>query len=240
MLGVMADTEPRSTPSGRPTPTETPIADVPGADEAVLAEQPTPVGPEPDQAAPDQAALDQAALDQAALDEVDGPDVETVDDAVFEQAAAKAGLVWLSVGGAPDRPLWTIWHGGALHTVVGGAEQPDPFTRLPQRIVVTVPSKDTRAALLRVPMVAEVVPPGTARWVAAVTDLRAARLNVSVDVDLPEIWATNSSVVKLVLAGLAARSGSVQNIPVTVDVSTVRPRGWRRMRAHLRGSSAAR
>ena len=159
---------------------------------------------------------------------------EIVEQDTYLAAAAKAGLVWVQVGQAPARPLWTVWHEDALHTVVGGGEQPDPFGELPRPVEVTVPSKDTRAGLLRVPMTAELVPPGTARWVAATTALRMARLNVPFDRDLPEVWATDSIIVRLLPAGQVRIADDRDNTAVEVDVATVRERGWRRMRAHLR------
>ena len=121
--------------------------------------------------------------------------------------------------------------------MVGGGEQPDPFEMGTQPwvdIEVAVPSKDTRAGLLRVPMTATLVPPGTARWVAAGNALRMARLNVPFDSDLPEVWATDSTVVRLEPAGLVRVADARDNTPVEVDVSDIRERGWRRMRAHAR------
>ena len=163
---------------------------------------------------------------------------EIVGADTYRTAAAKAGLVWVAAGGAPARPLWTVWHEDALHTVVGGPEQPDPFGSLPQQVAVTVPSKDTRAGLLGLPMTAELVPPGTARWVAATTALRTARLNVPFAHDLPEVWATDSLVVRLLPAGPVRIADGRDNAPV--EVASVRERGRRRMRAHLRSPRRAR
>lgn len=159
---------------------------------------------------------------------------EYVELDTFLAAASKAGLVWVQVGRGRARPLWTIWHEEALHSVVGGPEQPDPFGPLPRLAEVTVPSKDTRAALLRIPMTAILVPPGTARWVAATSALRTARLNAPFDRDLPEIWATESVVVRLVPAGDVRVADARDNALVGVDVGWIRARGWRRMRGHLR------
>lgn len=164
--------------------------------------------------------------------EIVGPDT-------YRAAATKAGLVWLQGGRGPARPLWIIWHDDALHTVVGGAEQPDPFDALPHPVEVTVPSKDTRAGLLRVRMTADLVPPGTARWVAATDDLRMSRLNIPFEQDLPEVWATDSRVVRLEPAGPVRIADGRDNTPVEVDGATVRKRGWRRMRGHLRSRRRA-
>lgn len=159
---------------------------------------------------------------------------EIVDPQTYRAAAAKAGLVWVRVGSAAARPLWTLWHDEALHTVVAGAEQPDPFGELPCPVEVTVPSKDTRAGLLRVPMTAELVPPGTARWMAATAALRMGRLNVPFSRNLPEVWATDSRVVRLEPTGHIRLADHRDNDTVEVDVADVRSRGWRRMRARLR------
>jgi hypothetical protein len=134
--------------------------------------------------------------------------------------AAKAGLVWVRRGGLPttdDVPIWFGWHDEAIHAVVGGPEQPDPFGELPAQMLVTVPSK------------------GTAAWQAATDALKVLRLNAGGGVDLPEVWATQSTVVRFTPTGPSQpfdQDGDPGARPVSVE--QVRPRRWRAMRAHAR------
>ena len=156
----------------------------------------------------------------------------------FAALAAKAGLIWVRRADQPateDMPIWFGWHDEAIHAVVGGPEQPDPFGQLPVQVLVTVPSKDTGASVLRAPMTVTLLPPGTAAWQAATEALKGGRLNAGAGVDLPEVWATQSTVVRFVPEGPsqpAGQQGEAGARPVTVE--RVRPRGWRPMRAHAR------
>jgi hypothetical protein len=152
--------------------------------------------------------------------------------------AAKAGLVWVRRGGLPttdDVPIWFGWHDEAIHAVVGGPEQPDPFGELPAQMLVTVPSKDTGASVLCVAMTVALLPPGTAAWQAATDALKVLRLNAGGGVDLPEVWATQSTVVRFTPTGPSQpfdQDGDPGARPVSVE--QVRPRRWRAMRAHAR------
>ncbi len=149
--------------------------------------------------------------------------------------ASKAGLIWVDTG-ASSQPLWFGWHDGAIHAVVDGPEQPSPFGQLPGPVQVTVPSKDSGAAVLRVPMIATPLSPGTAAWLAASAALASDRLNGSTDP--AERWATESTLVRLDPAGPPVEPALDGGLHA-VSVESVRPRGWRPMRAHLRARRQA-
>ncbi|MFV0457944.1 MAG: hypothetical protein ACK5MT_04115 [Actinomycetales bacterium] len=160
--------------------------------------------------------------------------------------AAKAGLVWVrSAPGQAWAPVWFVWHDEAIHVVTGGGEQPDPFAALPALIEVRLPSKDSGAAVIDAGLHAHVLPPGTAAWTEAATALAQARLNSHLS-DPPETWATDSRLIRLDVPGSqpsatsepVRATGPDASLPSPVTVDTVRPRGWRPMRAHLRRSKS--
>ncbi len=166
-----------------------------------------------------------------------GPDdAAPTTDAVVAAAATKAGLVWVSAAGQPAQSLWHVWHDDAVTVVVGGREQPDPVGGA-SVVELTVPSKDTRARLVRVEATVDHVAPDDGRWGATAAALSAARLNA---VDAPgqlAAWAEGSRILRLVprpggaLVGAEEGAGSGE---VRVDVETVTPRGWIPLRSRLR------
>jgi hypothetical protein len=152
-------------------------------------------------------------------------------------AAGKAGLLWVlpdaDAGRVHARPLWHVWHADAVHVVVGGGEQPDPFEGV-EVATVRVPSKDTGAALVDVAVRPVDLTPGTDEWDAAAAALKASRLNAP-EAGAPLIrWAAGSRVLRLEPAADAARVTSRRPGAVVVDIEGVRPRGWRPMRSRLR------
>lgn len=156
-----------------------------------------------------------------------------MDHSSLAALATKAGIVWVRRPPHRDAPVWFSWHDEAIHLVVGGAEQPDPFGEFPVQVQVIVPGKDNGAAVATVAMLAQLIPPGTAAWLAAVAVLKSERLNARAD--LQEIWATDSRVVRLVpVADPVPAALDDSSAAIAVDISVVRPRGWRPMRAHLR------
>lgn len=118
-------------------------------------------------------------------------------DPLVAAAAGKAGLVWVSAGGARPQAVWHVWHAGAVLVVVGGGEQPDPVGGA-ERVRVAVPSKDNRALLVTILAEVDQVHPGDERWEASVFALAAQRLNTSTSVDQPAVWAQSSRVLRLV------------------------------------------
>ncbi len=157
--------------------------------------------------------------------------------ALLAAAAAKAGLVWVSVDGAPTQALWHAWHEGAVLVVVGGGEQRDPFGQAPVAVRLQVPSKDTRSALVEVDVTLEPVLPSDGGWQGATTVLKAGRLNARDADGLVTRWAEHSRVLRLVPSSAPERSASTASGGAPVDVEGVRPRGWRPLRSRLRPRS---
>ncbi len=157
--------------------------------------------------------------------------------ALLAAAAAKAGLVWVFVDGAPPQALWHAWHEGAVLVVVGGSEQRDPFGQTPAAVRLSVPSKDTRSALVELDVILEPVLPSDGLWQEATTLLKAGRLNARDADGLVARWAEHSRVLRLVPSGPAERSASTASGSAPVDVEGVRPRGWRPLRSRLRPRS---
>lgn len=161
-----------------------------------------------------------------------------MDEQGFAALAAKAGLLWVAHQGRQPRPVWFSWHEAAVHAVVGGPEQPDPFSPDGSTAVLTIPGKDTFATAATAEVQVHDLHPGTAAWHAAADSLSGRRLN-SVAGDLVELWATKARIVRLEVRAVHPEPVPEQNAGARpVDVAGVRPRTWRSMRAHARSSSA--
>lgn len=106
--------------------------------------------------------------------------------ALVAEATRRAGVVWLTVPGAGRAyPAWHLWRDppGAAYLVTGPGEQPLPGLAGAARVAVTVPSKESRGAL--VTWTAEVSPlaPGSPEWDEVIGPLAAARLNAELSAD---------------------------------------------------------
>jgi mutator protein MutT len=100
--------------------------------------------------------------------------------ALVAEATRRAGVVWLTVPGR-DRayPAWHLWRDppGAAYLVTGPGEQPLPGLAGAARVAVTVPSKQSRGALVTWTAEVSRVEPGSAEWDEVIGPLAAARLN---------------------------------------------------------------
>ncbi len=100
--------------------------------------------------------------------------------ALVAEATRRAGVVWLTVPGR-DRayPAWHLWRDppGAAYLVTGPGEQPLPGLAGAARVAVTVPSKESRGALVTWTAEVSTVEPGSAEWDEVIGPLAAARLN---------------------------------------------------------------
>jgi 8-oxo-dGTP diphosphatase len=106
--------------------------------------------------------------------------------ALVAEATRRAGVVWLTVPGQDKPyPAWHLWRDppGAAYLVTGLGEQPLPGLAGATRVAVTVPSKESRGAL--VTWTAEVcrVEPGSPEWDEVIGPLAAARLNAELAAD---------------------------------------------------------
>ncbi|MEU8822621.1 hypothetical protein [Streptomyces sp. NPDC048636] len=123
-----------------------------------------------------------------------------MDRALVEEAAKKSALIWVQGSEGAARPLWHIWHDGAV-CLVGDGPDEQPLTGLGLTdggtATVTVRSKDKGGRLVGFPArVVELAPHGEA-WTAAVDELKGKRLN-AVEADrIAERWASGSRVLRL-------------------------------------------
>lgn len=153
--------------------------------------------------------------------------------ALVDEATRKAGLVWLDyadAGGA--RPAWHVWHAGAAYVVTGPGEQHLPGLEAATTVEVTVPSKDTRARVVRWSADASRLRPGDDDWQPAVSALASSRLN---GIDAPNTaqrWAATAVVMRLRPTGAVGESpgdmsdASHAAAPRDTSVTTLTRRPW--------------
>jgi mutator protein MutT len=100
--------------------------------------------------------------------------------ALVAEATRRTGVVWLTVPGQQCAHVaWHLWRDppGAAYVVTGPGEQPLPGLAGAARVTVTVPSKESRGALVTWTAAVTRVDPGSAEWDEVIGPLRAARLN---------------------------------------------------------------
>ncbi|MQA02397.1 MAG: hypothetical protein GEV07_06625 [Streptosporangiales bacterium] len=120
---------------------------------------------------------------------------------LVEEATKKAGLIWLALPDAGDRPAWHVWHDGAAYVVTGGLEQPLPGLLELTQVAVTVPSKDNRSRLVSWLARCERLAPGSNDWNDVVPVLVAGRLNLPDTATAADRWARESAIVRLIPTG---------------------------------------
>lgn len=151
---------------------------------------------------------------------------ELLDRALIEEATKKSGLIWVKGPGAPARPLWHVWHDGAVWVVGDGpGEQPLPELSDGGRAEVTVRSKDKGGRLVSWPAAVTEAAPGSEAWTAAVAELRGKRLNAPDAETMPERWARECRVLRLEPSGATSPlpDGSLAEAPLPTPVTTRRP-----------------
>ncbi|MBL1095897.1 hypothetical protein [Streptomyces coffeae] len=152
-----------------------------------------------------------------------------MDRALVEEAAKKSALIWVQGSEGPARPLWHIWHEGAV-CLVGDGPDEQPLTGLGLdhggTATVTVRSKDKGGRLVGFPARVVELAPGSEAWTAAVDELKGKRLN-AVDAErIAERWASGSRVLRLEPApgALAEQpTGSLAAAPLPASAVTRRP-----------------
>lgn len=129
----------------------------------------------------------------------DGPPL----DALLAEAAKKSALVWVRGPRGPVRALWHVWYEEAVCLVGGPGEQPLDDLGLVDggTATVTVRSKDKGGRLLVWPARVSELTPGEEQWEATVGELRGKRLNAPDSERLPERWARECRVLRLVPEG---------------------------------------
>ena len=124
--------------------------------------------------------------------------VDLLDRTLVEESAKKSGLLWVRISETTDRPLWQVWHDGAVVVVGEGAEQPLYGLADGQHTVLTARSKDKGGRLVSWPVRVEQLAPGSEAWTAAAEELKAKRLNSPDHETVTERWARESRLLRLV------------------------------------------
>jgi hypothetical protein len=125
-----------------------------------------------------------------------------LDRALVEEAAKKSSLVWVRGESAgPARALWHVWHEGAV-LLVGDGHGEQPLTGLAAGggAEVTVRSKDKGVRLVAFRAAVVELTAGSPEWEAAVAELKGKRLNAPDAEAMPERWARECRVLRLVPA----------------------------------------
>ncbi|MCE7082475.1 hypothetical protein [Streptomyces sp. ST2-7A] len=131
--------------------------------------------------------------------------VPAADLALIEEAARKSALVWVRGPHGAVRPLWHVWHEGAVCLVGGPGEQPLDGLGVTDgaRVTVSARSKDKGGRLVAWPARVVEPKPGGPEWEAVVAELRAKRLNAVEPEGTAARWAASCRVLRLVPAGPA-------------------------------------
>lgn len=123
---------------------------------------------------------------------------------IIDEATKKSDLVWLGVAGLPGqshRPVWHVWHNGAVYLVYGGSEQLVPGLAEADSAVVTVRSKDKGGRLVSWRAAVDAVAPGTPAWDDVVPLLVGKRLNSKDGDGAAARWARECKVARLMPTG---------------------------------------
>ncbi|MFJ4869331.1 hypothetical protein [Streptomyces sp. NPDC088757] len=150
---------------------------------------------------------------------------QSLGPALVEEATKKSGLVWVR-GTGPARALWHVWHDGAALVVGDGpGEQPLPGLVDGGTAEVTVRSKDKGGRIVAWTAAVRELAAGTEEWDAAVAELKGKRLNAPDGEAMPERWARECRVVRLVPREVAAElpDGSLAAVPLPTAATTRRP-----------------
>lgn len=119
-------------------------------------------------------------------------------EAIVEEAAKKASLLWLNPLDRPDdpHPVWQLWIGSAPHLVCDGPEQPLPD--LGELVQVTARAKDGNRLASWVARPVQ-IRPDSQEWPEVTAALAAKRLNAPADQS--RRWATECRVLRLEATG---------------------------------------
>ncbi|WP_436791020.1 hypothetical protein [Yinghuangia sp. YIM S10712] len=138
---------------------------------------------------------------------------ELFDAALVEEAAKKSALLWITTAGRPARPVWHVWHDGAVHILLArdadGTEQYVPDLAEAATAEVTLRSKDKGGRLLAWTSDVTVLRPDDAAWADAAAALHRERLNARDGEAQPERWARECVIVRLGPARAVAHGGAL-------------------------------
>lgn len=151
------------------------------------------------------------------------------DAALLEEAAKKSGLLWITPAGGTARPVWHVWHDGAVHILVaradGAVEQYVAGLAEAAAAEVTLRSKDKGGRLIGWSADVAVLDAEHADWPAAAAALHTERLNAPDGEEQPERWARECVIVRLgparaVATGASMSSASHAAAPVPTPAAT--------------------
>ncbi|WP_020556653.1 hypothetical protein [Embleya scabrispora] len=129
------------------------------------------------------------------------------ESALLEEGAKKSGLLWLTVGTAPPRPVWHVWLDGSSWLMTaredGAVEQFVPGLAEAGRALVDMRSKDKGGRLPGWTAEVTVVTPDDPTYEPAVLALHAARLNAPDGEEQPARWARECDLIRLTPTGSA-------------------------------------
>ncbi|WP_203691216.1 hypothetical protein [Catellatospora coxensis] len=126
---------------------------------------------------------------------------------LVEEAAKKAAIAWVSVGGGPAYAVWCLPQDGRLHVVVGPGEQELPGLADAASATVTLRG-DHGGAVVTYPAQVQRIEPGGEQWQAVAVTLAGKRLNAPGTAEaLAERWARECALVALVPAGDPVQAG---------------------------------
>ncbi|MGW3285781.1 hypothetical protein ACWDR3_14195 [Streptomyces sp. NPDC001002] len=151
---------------------------------------------------------------------------ELLDQALVEEATKKSGLVWVNGPGVPPRGLWHVWHEGAACLVGDGpGEQPLPGLTDGGSAEVTARSKDKGGRLVSWSAKVVELAPDSEAWRATVAELKGKRLNAPDGEAMPERWARECRVLRLVPTGSVAPlpDGDLAQAPLPSPATTRQP-----------------
>ncbi|HEX5018676.1 MAG TPA: hypothetical protein VFX15_13950 [Actinomycetes bacterium] len=126
----------------------------------------------------------------------ESPTAQSLDlyPAFVAELVGKSDLVWVHADDRGARPVWTVWHDGAIALVTDGLEQPNPGLRDGNGAVVVLRSHEERSRQLTIGVTVEELVAGSAAWDAAVKTLHPKRLNAPDGERQPERWARESTI----------------------------------------------
>lgn len=123
---------------------------------------------------------------------------------IIEEAAKKSEVLWLSYPGLEaqsSRPVWYVWHKGAVYFVFDGSEQRMPGFVDADTAIVAIRSKDKGGLVVAWRAAVELVPPGSPAWNEVVPLLVGKRLNNRDGDAAADRWARECKVARLVPTG---------------------------------------
>ena len=132
-------------------------------------------------------------------------------DPLIEETTKKSEVLWLAypgLDGQSTRPVWYVWHKGAVYFVFDGSEQRMPAFDEADTAVVCVRSKDKWGLLVGWRAAVELVPPGSPAWNEVVPLLVGKRLNNRDGDGAADRWARECKVARLVPTGELVESPS--------------------------------